>query len=597
MKSLVPNKRRYRLAVTLVAPWIMGLLAGQMATAQPSTRDDDAPVSLLPKMFDDAPETVTPAIVPNGAPSIAPMITDAGPDTGSLTVDPFAAPAPVRAIDIAGPLTAAVTGAGAGYGINAFTGANGQGNGAFIAGAMRRIDAPIASRWAHIVLRRALLTASQVPEGVVSADWIAERAWLLLRIGEVDGAKAMVDAVPIDRYSRRLYLVAGQVALAAADLPALCPLAATALSLSPDPMWRLANAMCAGMTGDDITAASEFDRLRDSELVDNFDIVLAERVATLSGTGGRAANVAWEEVTNLSPYRFGLAIAAGITIPPRLLSALPESYDGWVARTAALRYADRAPRMAAAAAKGIISAQEMINFRSAASIGQDRSDFEASPAYPLRAAYVAESASDKLAGMRALWGDDAAHPHYAGLLETALAAAAFPVENRFSSDAPRLIAAMLSAGAVGAAMRWQALAGDQGWAMLAAADPGRKIAVTPDRFDDWMSGNADKSSDNAKHRAALFVAGLDGLHKTGSGWEAIRARVGLADIRNSWTMAIDAAAVAGRVGEVAVLAATALQGPWAAVPPAHFRHLIAALAKVGRGEEARLIVVEALTRS
>jgi hypothetical protein len=48
---------------------------------------------------------------------------------------------------------------------------------------------------------------------------------------------------------------------------------------------------------------------------------------------------------------------------------------------------------------------------------------------------------------------------------------------------------------------------------------------------------------------------------------------------------------------VIVLAATALQGKWSDVPPAHFQHLIAALVRVGRGAEARMIVAEAVTRS
>jgi len=68
------------------------------------------------------------------------------------------------------------------------------------------------------------------------------------------------------------------------------------------------------------------------------------------------------------------------------------------------------------------------------------------------------------------------------------------------------------------------------------------------------------------------------------------ARIVLAD------RAIDAAAAAHRVGEVAVLAATGLQTRWSAVPPAHLAHIIAAYAHAGRSHEARMLAAEAVTR-
>jgi hypothetical protein len=66
---------------------------------------------------------------------------------------------------------------------------------------------------------------------------------------------------------------------------------------------------------------------------------------------------------------------------------------------------------------------------------------------------------------------------------------------------------------------------------------------------------------------------------------------------NSWTRAIDAAAVAGRTGEVAILAATGVQDQWNKVPPLHLYHIVAALTRTGRAQEARLVAAEALTRS
>lgn len=593
------------------------LLAGAaLALALPAAAQD-APKSLLPEGFDPpAAEVVAP--LPGTTPAATPGADPAAPGEGAAPpllpaasgaaaapaamaplVDPFAGVATGKPLTIAGPLTANVTGAGAGYGLNTFAGSDGR----FVAGVMRRMDTPIAARWVHILLRRALLSESLTPRGINAGDWVAERGWLLLRLGEVDGAKALLDGVPLDRFSRKLYLVAGQAALAAADLPALCPLAPTAQALSTDVVWKLANAICAGMTGDDITAANIFDQLRDAESADDFDLLLAERVATLSGTGGRAANLDWTAIDTLTPYRFGLATAAGLKVPPEYITRMPVAQSGWIARAPGLSDELRGPALRRAAVQGVASAQELVNFAGMDSARLDASAFDASPAAALRAAYVAARPADRVDGMRTRWqSGDSADDRYAGLIETALAAAALPVDKRFADDAPQLVGAMLSAGAEAAALRWwpvvdaaDAKARSNGWALLAAADPGKMVPVTTDHFDDWAAGLEGPKA-VTRHRAALLLAGLGGLGKAGSGWDGRRSDYGIDAPANSWTRAIDAAARAGRTGEVIVLAASALQGAWADVPPAHFAHLVAALVAVGRGHEARMLVAEAVLR-
>ncbi|HPU16120.1 MAG TPA: hypothetical protein PK808_08540, partial [Polymorphobacter sp.] len=353
-------------------PGLTALLLGAALVCALPVAAQDAPKSLLPEGFEEPaadvaaplPGTAPDAAAPAAAPSTDAAFVRARPledPTQTPTanaIDPFAVAATGRTLEIAGPLGSLVTGPGAGYGLNTFAGSNGR----FVAGVMRRMDTPIASRWAHIVLRRALLSESLTPRDVNSGDWVAERGWLLLRLGEIDGAKALLDAVPLDRFSRKLYLVAGQAALAAADLPALCPLAPTAQALSTDTLWKLANAICAGMTGDDITAANVFDQLRDAEKANDFDLLLAERVATLSGTGGRAANLDWTEIDALTPYRFGLATAAGLKVPPEFYAKLPAQQSGWVLRAPGLSDDIRGPALRRAAVQGVASAQAMVNF-------------------------------------------------------------------------------------------------------------------------------------------------------------------------------------------------------------------------------------------
>ena len=64
----------------------------------------------------------------------------------------------------------------------------GSASGAFLSGLMRRMDTPIASRWAHIALRNALFARARSPRMVHPVDWTAERAEFL-----VDGEPTVGD--------------------------------------------------------------------------------------------------------------------------------------------------------------------------------------------------------------------------------------------------------------------------------------------------------------------------------------------------------------------------------------------------------------------
>ncbi len=560
------------------------------------------PKSLLPDGF--GPATPPPVVAPQPAGDAADGETPSGqvemPADGLAAQavppppDPFDLPSATgRTVDVAGPLTTAI----GGYGIGAFGGSNAR----FVSGLMRRMEAPVASRWAHIVLRRALLSESAAPVGVNPADWIAARAGLLLRMGEVDGAKALVDFVPADRFTPLLYRIAGQVQFAAADPAGMCPIAATGVAVSPDPLWRLSEAMCAALTGDDVSAARGFDAIRDKGDVEAFDLRLGERVATLAGAGGRAANVNWDEIDGLTPYRFGVTAAAGVTVPPELLASFATSSHGasygWVLRAGGLPADIRAAALRPAAALGIAGVGEMVALRSA-DAASDRG-----PAADLRRAYVAASTADRVAAMRTIWASGATEAErYGAHVETALAAARVAPASSFAADAPELIGSMLSAGLTSEASRWARVADSgsatvrgQAWALLAA---GGAVEVTPKRFTDWLGTASDTDRPAARHRAALLLAALDALGRThgDNGWDGIRSDLGLAPVTNSWTRAIDAAAIAGRPGEVAVLAGTGLQSAWSAVPAAHFAHIIAAYARVGRAAEAQLLAAEAVMR-
>ena len=95
------------------------------------------------------------------------------------------------------------------------SGAFGDADGRYLTTMMVRAKAPLASRWASILLRRALLSQSSIPANIDGADWVAHRAWLLVRMGEADNARALVQRVDADNFTPWLYEAAMQSSLAA----------------------------------------------------------------------------------------------------------------------------------------------------------------------------------------------------------------------------------------------------------------------------------------------------------------------------------------------------------------------------------------------
>ncbi len=502
-----------------------------------------------------------------------------------------------RDVTIFGPLQPSA----GGYGPAVFQGSNGR----FLAGLAWRIQAPIGSRWAAIVVRRSLLSASTAPDGIAVGTWVAARAWMLLKLGEIDGAKALTDAMPIDHYSPALYRVSAQVSLAAADVAGLCPIAATGQLLSKDAMWKLAVGMCAAIQGDDITSAGMFDTLRgNSGTVDPFDVRLGERIATLAGGAGRASTINWNEAPPITLYRYGVATAAGVAVPADRLGPLGPARFGWLVRNPGVDAQVRLSMLRQAAVIGTVSAAELVSGVAALSTEDAEADTRAGR---LRTAFAGGSMDDRRVALRAIWAsgvgaeavgetsaDDA---RYGALIESATAAARLPISSASSADSGNIIAALLSAGDTGAARRWWPIADRAdskvratAWSLLATGAGG--VPVSAGDFRDWRSA----SSADA-HHAGLMLAALAGLGlATGSEWSGLKGEL-LPEGANSWTRTIDAAAAAGRLGEVTMLAATGLQGPWSDVPPLHLYHIVSALVRTGRGAEARLIAAEAMTRA
>ncbi len=575
----------------------------------------DQPKSLLPPGFDTpapapaaAPPAPLPAVTPPAAPAGAPATPAPGtpgapvpgdtpllpaeaPPLDPALVDPFAG----RVILPSGAPIGTLGPTNGGLPITAFAGSNGR----FVAALAGRIERPLASRWATIMASRALLSRTPTPVGVNDGDWVAARAGLMLRLGVLDGARRLIDALPVDRYTPATYQAAAQVSLAAGDLAGLCPIAATGRALSPSPLWDLAWAMCAAMDGDDITAANLIDALRSQRgRVAGFDVRLASRVVVLAGGAGRADGINWEEVPGLTLYRYGVATAAGVTVPADRLAALGPAHAGWAVRNPGLPEATRLALLRPAAAMGALSVAELASGISALSPADASGGFPAgSRAALLRDAFTAGSVAARGAALAALRGDGR---DFGALLETAGPAAALRPDADLADQADWIIAALLAAGDVRRAQAWWpvAAAADaavkaRAWALLAVA------GVQPASLAGFRDFARDAGA--PAQGQAMLAAALAGLNPRQDWAAAKQDRV--RPLANRWTAALAGAARRGAAGEVMVLAATGLQvagrsaNPWADVPPAHVEAIVAALIACGRPREARLLAAEAVMRT
>ena len=175
-------------AIIVAAALLAWPVIGQQSRTEPQVpaSETDAPPpprSLLPDSFEARSAMANASPAPAGADTAAAPATPGQPPLIAAPInitpvsDPFASAAVSgRGIGVFGPLTLAA----GGYGPATFTGSNG----AFLAGLNRRMNAPIGSRWVAITLRRALLSESAAPAGIIPGDWVASRAMLLVRIGE-----------------------------------------------------------------------------------------------------------------------------------------------------------------------------------------------------------------------------------------------------------------------------------------------------------------------------------------------------------------------------------------------------------------------------
>ncbi|WP_395623962.1 hypothetical protein [Sphingomonas daechungensis] len=477
-------------------------------------------------------------------------------------------------------------------------------SGAFLASLMRRMDTPVASRWAHIALRNALLARAVAPRNVNPVDWAAERAWLLLRMGEADAGRMIIANVDVDRFTPRMFQVGVEGALANADPAALCPLQDGIQKADPK-IFQVVDAMCAAMAGEPEQAAAQVDAARRRGRMTGIDLELAEKVVGAGGNTNRAVDIKWDPVDRLDTWRFGLATATGMTFPDRLIDAAPSQMRAWQAAAPVIAPSDRLASAQIAAGLGVFSSQAMADLYSTIYDSTGPDDLPGTDAWQLRQAFVGKDVETKLAAMRKLWGSEKDYLELEAARATlGRAATLIEPDKALQTDAPNLVASMLAAGFDKQAARWSQAASqmddqyaDQVWAMLALGAPdGAGIDVSAGRINSFI----DRDNSEGKKRSALLVAGLAGLGRIDQETAGrISGRSGLRlDRRSPWTRMIDRAAAFGQAGTVLVLTGTGFQSPtFDGLPPAHVYHSIAALKRTGQDYIARMIAAEALART
>jgi hypothetical protein len=584
------------LAAALVLPALAqeSLLPEGFGTPAPSPAPTPAPA---PRPGTPAPtSTPTPTATGVTPPAVVPTTGAAAEDEtleegeevepGTLKYD--LPPGARRLLTRIGPLTPET----GGLAPDAF-GVRGQ----YAAALMRATRGPIASRWGSILLRRSLASAIDTPATINGADLAADRASLLLRMGEANVARSIVQSVDYDRASPRLVQTAQQVFLANADPAGLCPYVPGGLAHGDEHSWRLAAGICAGLSGEAGPAGWAMSRVRSSGKVAGFDILLAERVLGASIAGGRSITIQWDKVDRLTSWRFGMATATATPIPAELRNSETPAMRAWTVLAPMSEMADRVAAAPDAAARGVLSSEAYVSLLSAAASAEEPPETLTAQTDLLQNAFGGESAAARYAAMQGLWGRGTGDiDRYAALIATSRAAAALPVGTQVDEDPWQLIGSMFAGGYDNRAVDWvpSVNVGSRAWGVLAVGSPRALNGTTASAVGNFAG---DDDSPNAL-RSKLLLAGLAGLGRIEPDQAASAASDLGVDLgkQTRWTRAISDAASRREPGMVALLAATGMQGDWSKMPPYHLYHIVRALREVGLPSEARMIAAEALVR-
>jgi len=452
---------------------------------------------------------------------------------------------------------------------------------------------PLVSRWGHILLRRALSSRLDTPQGMDPVDFAAQRAALLDRMGEGAAARALVQDVDSANYNPALAASAFDAYLQTGDIVGICPVVELKGDLLDTPEWRLTRSICGAYGGESRAAEQDLNRDLSRGTAPRIDVLLAQRYAGAAGEGAKAVTIEWDGVDEMTPWRLALSRSLGLDIPDRLRSDSGSRLFRNDVFYPAAPLTQRAQAADGAARDGILSAAAMVDLYSQLWADPDVKDSDKDRAGQLREAYVAGDPQARLSAMQSLWGGT---PDYARQVLTAYAAARLPVDKSLAKDAGPIIASMLAAGLDRNAMPWGRVVdeGSLGWGLLMVGQPQQGV-VSSSAVQSFIDG--DNSSKQRKSR--FLIAGLAGLGRLDQGdANSLAGRLGVSLGRQTrWSQAIDQAGQYRNPALVALLAGLGMQGTgWDKMTARHLFHIVRALDQAGLDAEARMIAAEAVAR-
>jgi len=471
-------------------------------------------------------------------------------------------------------------------------------SGALVRAALDGNKGQLVSRWGHILLRRALASRLDAPQGLNPADFAASRAALLVRMGEGEVARAVVQDVDAGNYTDSLTRAALDAYAFTADITGICPVISVQGGARKDAEWRVLRTVCQAFQGEGAAAMAQLDRMQGGKVWPEIDMLLAQKYAGAAGKARRAVTIEWDGVSEMNPWRYAFTIATGLEPPAALMRGAPDRYAYSAAIAPMVPLTSRAAGADKAAAAGILSSAAMVDLYSQIYAQEDITGEWADRAGVLRTAYTGDAPADRMAAIAQLWdsaGD--ARVRYSRLVLTAYAAARMPVEDAFADQSADLVAAMLAAGLDGNALRWgsQADVGSLTWAQLALAAPNRGNPIDLGALDSFYSND---DSDNYR-KSRFLLAGLAGLGRVNQTTAADFASKLEIDLNRQtrWTRLIVQAADVNNPALVCFLAGVGMQGDgWDKMTSVHLYHIVSALNRVGLSAEARMIAAEAVAR-
>ena len=463
--------------------------------------------------------------------------------------------------------------------------------------------------------RRVLISAGAPPAGSVEGDFLQARAKVLVDMGNLTEAIALLRLAPERGSDALLARLEVETAFLADDAPGACARVRASLGQSDTAFWQRALIYCQILDGQADAALLGLNLLE--ELGDGDDPAFALLARRLASGQGEA------EIGVRSPTSLHLAMMrrAGLTVDesqirnmsPAVLAAAAEA--DVTSTDVTLRLAERAHDYGALSTDRLIAVYEAASF-TPEELANPLSLAETMDAPMARALLYQTAIAQRVAIARAevlqrAWHLSLADGHYLTIVQAtaALTRSLTPAPELgwFAADAVR---AMIAAGEVEAAARWLALAEQTAlrspdgaravvdlWPLIQLHDPALQLDTR--RLDAWWDSQGELPEPQRRDRVSALFSLLDalGVVVPAAYWNQILpgpARVTTTVPATPVWYALGRSSAELRIGETVLLSLMILGngGPATASEPV-LATVISSLTATGLTAEARAIAVEA----